>query len=101
MHLLKSLLYAVLAFLAAVSVGIGEGGAVLLQFPPLPALVNHLDLYAAGLLVLVEVFGRLAPSPANTTLLALLTRLLDVLLPNRATGGGRFTSQTVLTHGAV
>ena len=99
MHQLKTLLYALVAFFAAASLTVGEGGALLVQLPPLASFLHHPDLYAAGLLVLVEVFGRLAPSPANTTISAFLARLLDSILPNRAEDGGRFTLQTVATHG--
>lgn len=97
MHLLKSLFYALAAFLAACSVGIGEGGAVLIQLPPLASFLSHPDLYAAGLLVLVEIFTRLTPSPTgHAALSSFLIRLLDSLIPNRAAGGGRFTSENVL-----
>ena len=101
MHQLKTALYAVLAFAAATSISIGNGGALLIQLPPVASLVSHPDLYAAGLLVLVEIFGRLTPSPANSTISGLLARLLDAVLPNRATDGGRFTTQSVLTHGPI
>ena len=94
MHLLKSFLYAVVAFLAAVSIHFGEGGAVLIQLPPLTSVTSHPDLYAAGLLALVEIFGRVFPSTENSTLSAFLMRLLDSCLPNRAQGGGRFTLKT-------
>lgn len=99
MHQLKSLFYALLAFLAASSVGLGDGGAVVLRLPPIESLCSHADLYAAGLLVLVEVFSRLTPSPANNTISAFLARLLDFLLPNRAEGGRRFTLQSVEQYG--
>lgn len=99
MHQLKTLLYAVVAFLAATSISIGAGGALLIQLPALSSLASHPDLYAAGLLVLVEVFGRLTPSPANQTISGFLTRLLDAVLPNRATDGGRFITSSVLTDG--
>ena len=99
MQLLKSFFCALLAFTAACSVAVGEGGAVLIQLPPLAAFMSHLDLYAAGLLVLVEVFTRVFPSPENTSLLAFLARLADSVLKNRAAGGGQWVTQTNLQHG--
>lgn len=99
MHLLKSLFYALAAFLAASSVHIGDGGTLVLQLPAISGLISHLDLYASGLLVLVEVFSRLTPSPTNTALSSFLARLLDLVLENRATGGGRFILQSVATDG--
>ena len=99
MHLLKSLFYALVAFLAASSVSIGPGGAVLLQLPPIQSICSHPDQYAAGLLALVEVFSRLSPSPADHSPLSFLARLADSLLKNRAEHGGYFVNQTTLKHG--
>jgi hypothetical protein len=93
---LKSYLYAILAFLAATSVSVGPGGAVLLRLPPLDTLISHIDLYASGLLACIEVFSRLVPTEANGSLLTFLARLADSLLPNRAHEGGRF--ETLSLH---
>jgi hypothetical protein len=89
---LKTATYALLAFLAAISVKIGDGGVIILQLPPLADLIAHIDLYASGLLVLVEVFGRLVPTAKDSSLLNLLVRLADSVLANRATDGGRFVT---------
>lgn len=101
MHLLKSLLCAVLAFIAACSVGVDEGGHVLVQLPALTSLVSHPDLYAAGLLLLVEVFTRVFPSPENNSFLSSLVRLADQLLLNRAAGGGHWATKSILTNGSA
>lgn len=101
MHLLKSLFYALAAFLAACSVHFGEGGAVLIQLPPLSVWLSHPDLYAAGLLTLVEVFSRLTPTPNNIAFSSFLTRLLDSVLANRSDCGGRFTTHSVLNAPAA
>lgn len=94
MSRLKPAFYAVLAFLAAISVKVGAGGVVLLQFPALANLIDHADLYAAGLLVLVEIFGRVVPTAKDSSLLNLLAQLADAVLANRAAHGGRFQTST-------
>lgn len=99
MQFLKPLFYALLTFAAACSVSIGPGGALLVGLPPLDGIIAHADLYGAGLLVVIELFGRLVPASADSSLLALLTRLADSLVTNRATGGGHFTSLTVRSGG--
>ena len=101
MQLLKTILYALAAFLAACSVNVGAGGAVLIQLPPPADFISHPDLYAAGLLVLVEIFSRLLPSSANYSPLAFLARLADSVLKNRADSGGIFSTETVLTRGTA
>lgn len=101
MHRLKSFVLAFLAFAAACSVSVGDGGVVLLRLPALNTLLSHVDLYAGGLLVVVEIFSRVVPSAADSSLLRFLTSLADSVLPDRAKGGGSFTTQPVLTYGAA
>jgi hypothetical protein len=98
MHRLKSLFYALVTFLAATSVSVGPGGAVLLQLPSLANLIAHPDLYAGGLLTAIEIFSRVVPSSADNSLLTFLARIADSCLPNRSHDGGRFISRTLLTN---
>lgn len=95
MHRLKSLFYALLAFAAACTVTVGDGGAVLLHFPPLADLISHADLYASGLFVTVEIFSRLVPSAADNSILRFLASLADSVLPDRAAGGGHFKTSSL------
>lgn len=91
---LKTAFYGLFTFLALVTFKLGGGNTVVLQPPTLADFINHLDLYLSGLLVLIEIFGRVVPTAKDSSLFNLLGELLDKLLPNRHQAGGRFTSST-------
>jgi hypothetical protein len=98
---LKALLYALLAFFAATSFSVGEGGAILLRLPPLDTLISHVDLYASGLVVAVEFFSRVVPSTAHNSFLTGLVQVANALIPDRAHGGGSHILEPVLNGAPV